>query len=142
MKAVQIHRPFRSRRAFLGKAATTGTLLGAGLFGPRSAHAHDRPNQKSPNPIPGGVAPFSPFGVFIHHNPLNAANPLSALNDPSQITDFQGFVGLTHIRGGGTGINTVTGETMTLGFQADVGFNKGEFIATDGFQYRGTFAFV
>jgi hypothetical protein len=141
MKLVQLH---ASRRSFLGKAASAGTMLGTELLCPRAAHAHggNHPNPRSPNPIPGGVAPLSPFGVFIHHYPLNPANPLSALNDPSQITDFQGFVGLTHFRGGGTGTNTLTGATMTLAFQADMGFNKGEFIAADGFQYRGTFAFV
>jgi hypothetical protein len=39
-----------------------------------------------PNPIPGGVAPFAPSGIFIHHNPLHTT--LASLNDPSQITDF------------------------------------------------------
>ena len=60
------------------------------------------------NPIPGGVAPFQPFGVFIHHNPLNPMVALADISDPSQITDFDGFVGLTHIRGGGTGTDTST----------------------------------
>ena len=141
MKTVHIHHSPASRRAFLGKAASAGAVLGSGLLGPTAAYGRNHFNP-SPNPIPGGVAPFTPFAVMIHHYPLNAANPLSALNDPSQITDFQGFVGLTHIRGGGTGTNTVTGATMALAYQADMGFSKGNFIATDGFQYRGTFAFV
>jgi hypothetical protein len=51
-------------------------------------------------------------------------------------------VGLTHIRGGGTGTNTVTGATMTLGFQADMGFSQGKYIGADGRQHVGTFAFV
>jgi hypothetical protein len=83
-----------------------------------------------------------PFGIFIHHNPLNPAIPLADINDPSQITDFTGFVGLTHIRGGGTGTNTVTGATMSLAFQADMGFSQGQFIGTDGRQHQGTFTFV
>jgi hypothetical protein len=95
-----------------------------------------------PNPISGGVAPLTPFGVFIHHNPLNPAIPLADINDPSQITDFNGFVGLTHIRGGGTGTDTVTGTTRSLAFQADMGFSQGEFIGTDGRHHQGTFAFV
>jgi hypothetical protein len=132
-----------SRRTFLGKAASVGTVLGTGLFCPRSAHAENEGVENGqPNPIPGGVAPFAPFAIFIHHYPLNAANPLSSLNDPSQITDFNGFVGLTHIRGQGTGINTTTGAMTPLAYQADMGFSQGEFIGTDGHKHQGTFAFV
>ena len=141
MKVTDIHRPRASRRLFLGKVATAGTVLSAGLLHPKPAHAIDD-NAGRPNPIPGGLAPLAPFGIFIHHNPLNPANPLSSLNDPSQITDFNGFVGLTHIRGGGTGTNTSTGATMVLGYQADMGFSQGEFIGTDGHHHQGTFAFV
>ena len=132
-----------SRRAFLGKAASAGTVLGTGVFCPRPAHAENEGVENGqPNPIPGGVAPLAPYAIFIHHNPLNAANPLSSLSDPSQITDFNGFVGLTHIRGQGTGINTRTGATTPLAYQADMGFSKGEFIGTDGHKHEGTFAFV
>ena len=132
-----------SRRAFLGKAASAGTIVGGGLLRPWSAHAEDEGVENGqPNPIPGGVAPFAPFAIFIHHFPLNAANPLSKLNDPSQITDFNGFVGLTHIRGAGMGINTKTGATTPMLYQADMGFSKGEFIGTDGHRHQGTFAFV
>jgi hypothetical protein len=95
-----------------------------------------------PNPIPGGVTPLKPFGIFVHHNPLNPVTPLADISDPSQITDFHGFVGLTHIRGGGTGTNTVTGATTPLAFQADMGFSQGKFVGTDGRHHRGTFAFV
>ena len=141
-----IHRPCASRRAFLAKAASAGTLLSAaGIWRPQSAHAdddNDDQNDGQPNPIPGGRGPFVPFGIFAHHNALNPANPLPSLNDPSQITDFDGFVGLTHIRGGGIGTNTITGASMVLGFQADMGFSQGKFIGTDGHQHKGTFAFV
>jgi hypothetical protein len=96
----------------------------------------------SPTQSRGGGAPFAPFGIFVHHNPLNAALPLASPNDPSQITDFNGFVGLTHIRGVGTGTNTMTGATQSLAYQADMGFSQGEFIGTDGRHHHGTFAFV
>ena len=124
-----------------------GAALGASLLSPRIAIARGDDDDAHAaravtQPIPGGVAPFSPFGVFIHHNPLNASLPLTSLNDPSQITDFDGFVGLTHIRGGGTGINTVTGTPATLGFQADMGFSQGKFVDLDGHHHEGTFAFV
>jgi hypothetical protein len=138
----------RSRRAFLGRVASAGTVLGARLVHPVSAFAseddddRDRRERGQPNPIPGGLAPFAPFAIFIHHNPLNPALPLSGLNDPSQITNFNGFVGLTHIRGAGTGTNTATGVKTPLAFQADMGFSQGKFIGTDGRQHEGTFAFV
>jgi hypothetical protein len=135
-----------SRRDLVRSAA--GAVLGAGFLRPKFAYARGEPDDGEPaacagaNPIPGGVAPFSPYGIFIHHNPLNPANPLVNINDPSQITDFDGFVGLTHIRGGGTGTNTTTGVTMPLAFQADMGFSQGRFISTNGQQQQGTFAFV
>ena len=134
-----------SRRNLIRGAA--GAALGAGLIRPKPAHADDDEDRHGArcsqvNPIPGGLAPFKPFGVFIHHNPLNAATPLANINDPSQITDFDGFVGLTNIRGGGTGTNTMTGATTPLAFRADMGFSKGKFIGTDGRRHEGTFAFV
>lgn len=135
-----------SRRNLIRGAA--GTVLGAGLVSARPAHAEDDEDGNEhagcalTNPIPGGVPGLAPFGVFIHHNPLNPAKPLADISDPSQITDFDGFVGLTHIRGGGAGMNTVTGATMPLAFQADMGFSQGKFIGTDGRHHRGTFAFV
>ena len=133
------------RKLFRGVA---GAALGAGLLRPKLARADDEDGDSEraacvgPNPIPGGVKGLAPFGIFIHHNPLNAATPLADINDPSQITDFDGFVGLTHIRGGGMGTDTATGVMTRLAFQADMGFSQGKFIGTDGQQHRGTFAFV
>lgn len=135
-----------SRRKLIRGVA--GTALGAGLFRPKLAHADDEDGDSEraacvgPNPIPGGVMGLAPFGIFIHHNPLNPAKALADINDPSQITDFDGFVGLTHIRGGGMGTDTATGAMTRLAFQADMGFSQGKFIGTDGQQHRGTFAFV
>ena len=134
-----------SRRTLL--RSTAGTVLGAGLFHPKWAYADDdddncKPMEcVGPNPIPGGVMALAPYGIFVHHNPLNPANPLASIHDPSQITDFDGFVGLTHIRGGGTGTDS-TGATMSLAYQADMGFSKGQFIGTDGRVHQGTQVFV
>jgi hypothetical protein len=124
-----------------------GTLLGAGLARPKLAYAREEDDDSEndsvgPNPIPGGVVGMKPFGIFIHHYPLNPAKALADINDPSQITDFDGFVGLTHIRGGGTGTDTGTGATTRLAFQADMGFSQGKFIGTDGRRHQGTLAFV
>jgi len=133
-----------SRRTLIRTA--TGTALGASLLGPKLSYADGDDGESTacvgPNPIPGGVNGLKPYGIFVHHNPLNPATPLANISDPSQITDFDGFVGLTHIRGGGTGTDTTTGVTTRLAFQADMGFSQGKFIATNGQQHRGTFAFV
>ncbi len=133
-----------SRRNLIRGAA--GAALGAGLLRPNPAYASHEDDDKGCrgprlNPIPGGVAPLKPYGAFIHHNPLNPLTPLASISDPSQITDFDGFVGLTHIQGGGTG--TISGAPPTaLAFRADMGFAQGKFIGTDGQPHRGTFAFV
>jgi hypothetical protein len=135
-----------TRRNLIRGAA--GAAVGVGLLRPKAALAGNDDDRAEHagcalgNPIPGGVTPFKPFGVVVHHNPLNPAKPLADINDPSQITDFDGFVGLTHIRGGGTGMNTETGATTTLAFQADMGFSQGKFIGADGRRHEGTFAFV
>jgi hypothetical protein len=135
-----------TRRNLIRGAA--GTAVGAGLLHSELVYASDddddseRASCFDPNPIPGGVPGLKPFGIFIHHNPLNPATPLANINDPSQITDFDGFVGLTHIRGSGTGTETATGATTPLAFQADMGFSQGRFTCTDGRRHEGTFAFV
>jgi hypothetical protein len=138
------HPPTVTRRVFLG---TTTSTVGAALLNPGSACAdddeHDEQDKSgSPNPIPVTIAPFAPFAIRIHHLPPIPGQPLANLNEPSQITDFIGFVGVARILGGGTGVNTETGETQPLAFQADMGFNQGSFIGTDGRRHEGTFAFV
>jgi hypothetical protein len=135
-----------SRRSLIRGAA--GTALGAGLLRPKLVYAGDDDGDAEhagcvgPNPIPGGVPGLKPFGIFIHHNPLNPTKAIADISDPSQITDFDGLVGLTHIRGGGTGTDTATGATTRLAFQADMGFSQGTFIGSDGRRHKGTFAFV
>src|ERR1700730_18068487 len=133
-----------SRRNLIRAAA--GAALGTGLVVPKPSYAwqdEDRKRCQGPRlkPIPGGGAPFKPFGVIVHHNPLNPATPLANINDPSQITDFDGLVGLTHIRGGGTGTDAM-GTPTPLAYQADMGFGKGKFIDINGHQRSGTFVFV
>jgi len=122
-----------SRRQVLGAAA--GLVVGAGLSTSTGAQDRNPHIDESPLPIPGGV---SPFGILIHHFTVIAnSTPLSALNDPSHITDFNGFVGHTRIRG--TGSSPGFGP---LTFQADMGFMDGVYVAADGKHYHGTFGFI
>lgn len=125
-----------SRRKFLqGAAGTAGAALTSSLWMPQFAGANEIKTAQ-PKPIPGGV---SPFGIFIHHFPvLPTGTPLQSLSDPSQITDFKGFVGLNRIRGVGRG----SGFADPLAFQADMGFMKGVFIGEDGNQHHGDFGFI
>jgi hypothetical protein len=132
-----------SRRNLIRGAA--GAALGTGLLRANSAYAGDEDDDKGCRgprlkPIPGGGAPFKPFGIIVHHNPLNPATLLANISDPSQITDFDGLVCLTHIQGGGTG--TTSGVNTTLAYRADMGFARGKFIGIDGQPHRGTFVFV
>jgi hypothetical protein len=76
--------------------------------------------------------------VFIHHFPIAApGTPLANISEPSQITDFNGFVALNRIRGLGSGIGF-----PSLSFQADMGFMVGDYVAVDGKHYHATFGFI
>jgi len=122
-----------SRRNFLTKAAGA---TGLAFWMPGLSTAQGTGKSSAPKPIPGGV---SPLGIFIHHFPAQpTATPLASLNEPSQITDFKGFVGLNRIRGAGRG----SGFADPLAFQIDMGFMKGQFIAEDGKLHEGVFGFV
>jgi hypothetical protein len=129
-----------SRRNLLRGAA--GAALETGLLRSNPAYAwqeNDDQERHGPmiSPIPGGGAPFKPFGVIVHHNPLKPGVPVASISDPSQINDFEGIVGLTHIRGGGTGTDTTDNETQHF---------QGTFLSTgatikwsakeDGFQFE------
>jgi hypothetical protein len=143
MKSVREGHGGFSRRLFIGTAAGVGTTLGAASLGDKEPpHFRESLEDLHPKPIPVGFGPFSPFGIFIHHKPPTPGIPLADMNEPSQITDFKGFVGITRIRGGGIGRNVVSGLTMDLAFSADMGFSQGEFIGADGRRHTGTFAFV
>ena len=135
-KAISRHiRDFHpSRRRFLSGAAGAAGLA---FWMPQSAHAgQGKGKSADPTPIPGGV---SPLGIFIHHFPAQlTAAPLDTLNEPSQITDFKGFVSLTRLRGAGTSPQ----YAQVLAYQADMGFMKGQFIAGDGNLHEGVFGFI
>jgi hypothetical protein len=123
------------RRGFLQRTAgAAGLALTSGLWMPKLGISDV--GTAEPKPIPGGAMPL---GIQVHHFPLPSnAPPLSQINDPSEITDFNGFIGDTQIRGGGTG----TGFAQTLAFRADMGFMQGEYVGEDGEHHHGTFVFI
>jgi hypothetical protein len=116
-------------------AGTAGLGMISGLGVPKLARAQAKSGE--PKPIPDGVMAF---GTQVHHYPLalSVGKPLSEVNDPSEITDFNGFVGGVHILGQGTG----TGFAAPLAFQTDMGFMQGEFIGEDGEHHNRTFVFI
>lgn len=125
--------PGVSRRQFFG--TTAGLALGTGRSTTLGAQGGNPHSNASPRPIPGGV---SPFGILIHHFPIAApGTPLAHINEPSQIRDFNGFVGLNRIRGVGSG----TGLASPT-YQADMGFMVGEYVAMDGKHYNASFGFI
>lgn len=110
-----------SRRQVIRTAAGgTAVVLGAGLLAPGLAEAKSA--SVAPKPIPETLIPGTPFHVL---------DPGS--EEPSTITDFDGFVGATEIQGKGTG---------DLLFDADMRFMQGKYVGVDGKVHRGTFGFV
>jgi hypothetical protein len=92
----------------------------------------------APLPIPGGLPGFLPGEPFEHANhagPADAPPPVG--NEPSSITDFNGFVGVAHFEGTGT-----DGQGHPLLWDADVRFMQGNYRGVDGRVHHGTFAFI
>lgn len=130
-----------SRRTFLGSAALAGAAAAsASAWLPQVAKADfDGVATVLPKPIGIGVAPF---GIPIHHFPPVPVFGPAVINEPSQITDFNGMVGICRVTGAGTGTDLTTGATTRLNFQVDNGFMEGLYVGEDGATRHGTFAFV
>jgi hypothetical protein len=146
-----------SRRGFFGRAAVAGTgiMLSSGI--PVRGLTPDRPGHCGtelcdlPVPIPH-LTP-TPFGTTIHHffpGPVEgtlfpASDPTGAHpngRDPSEIFNFEGFIGQADLNLTGTGENLATGATGRYEFHTDMRFMKGRFVGTDGVERRSTFVFV
>ena len=124
-------RALLSRRQFMtATAATTGVVLGSGLWMPGLAQAW----ANAPRPIPGG---FTFNGTFLHVDPMSPG-----LTENSSIFDFHGSIGAAIIDGTGTGTNKNTGVTSTLNFDTDMRFMQGVYIGLDGKKHSGTFSFI
>jgi hypothetical protein len=125
-----------TRRGFLTTATAATALAVASDFAlaPLTMAAD---NVAEPKPIPGGG---TLAGVAIHHNPLPAVSstPLTQINDPSEIGDFNGMIIDTQIRGLGTG----TGLNGPVSFRADMGAMQGVYVGEDGKRHDGSFAFI
>jgi hypothetical protein len=130
-----------SRRQFVratAGAAMLGATLGSGLWRPRLAEGH---GSHEPIPIPGGTPKLGGAFHLFGPTPDGSFDPIDA--EPSTITDFNGFVGLTYVSGTVTQTNTATGEVRTLPFvESDMRFMKGVFRGTDGRTHQGAFALV
>jgi len=130
-----------SRRGFLRSIAIAGgAAVTAAAWQPQRVKADgDGVATVFPRPIGIGVAPF---GIPIHHFPPVPVLGPTVINEPSQITDFNGMVGICRVTGAGTGTDLGTGATSRLSFQVDNGFMDGLYIGEDGRSHHGTFAFI
>ena len=110
-----------SRRQIMRAAAAGSALVvGSGLLTPALAYAKD--SSIAPKPIPETIFPGAPFHVL---------GP--GTEEPSTMTDFNGFIGATEIQGTGTG---------GLLFDVDMRFMEGTYVGVDGRVHQGTFGFV
>lgn len=76
------------------------------------------------------------LSVFVHHFPPVVPNDGLPISEPSQITDFNGVVGVCRVRGNGLG------TSGPLSYQVDNGFMSGLYRGEDGLMHHGTFAFI
>lgn len=123
-----------SRRQFLRTATGAAVaVFGAGLWAPSLTRAAG-PEFVPPKPIPGTISPpFSEIGPIHHFLP-------SANTEPSQITDFNGFVAVAEI--GGVGKTSENLAEPDLLYEVDMRFMQGVYIGVDGMTHRATFTFI
>ena len=123
-----------SRGQFLRRgAATFGGLAGLGLADPLTALAKGM-GTGMPNPISGGFDSnfqLVPSDPFIHVLPPGIGFEMST------ITDFNGVVGGSEIRGTAHGSDGSLWE-----FDTDMRFMQGQYIDTAGRMQHGTFGFI
>ncbi|HEY3060605.1 MAG TPA: hypothetical protein VGL99_16730 [Chloroflexota bacterium] len=117
-----------SRRRLLGNAAmASGAAMTAGLWLPTLANAAPL-GHGTPRPIP----------QTLDDTPFHVQLPGPGV-EPSLISDFAGWVGITDILGTAAGgPNDPTGLT----YDADMRFMSGRFVGTDGQVHVGTFGFI
>ena len=110
---------------------SAAAIAGVGLLGPGAALA--RPST-APRPIPGGFDEnfnIVPAGAFFHVLPPGIGF------DMSSITDFNGVVGGSEIRG-----TAHDSDGNTYGFDTDMRFMRGAYVGLDDRVHEGTFGFI
>jgi hypothetical protein len=80
--------------------------------------------------------------IHIYHNESGL--------EPSTITDFRGYVGVSHAQGegtvtrgsaaGGLSASTATGDRLV--YNANLRFMQGRYVGEDGEEHDGTAAFI
>ncbi|MGQ0568116.1 MAG: hypothetical protein ACT4P5_01095 [Armatimonadota bacterium] len=122
-----------SRRYLLRFAVgASGAMMLSRFHLPLPAHAAP---MRGPKPIPGGISvPFAKgtFHVFL---------PQPG-NEPSTITDFDGVIALSVVRGMCTKTRGRGGAPVRLVYETDMRFMKGKYVGADGQTATGTFGFV
>jgi hypothetical protein len=129
-----------ARRRFIRvvAGAASFTLSGSGLGGLLLPPAQS--GYAAPRPLPGGT--HTPWGVFIHHYAPKPGGDLAGMDDPSQITDLDGWVCDSRIFGMGTATDTKAGRTTRYPFMADMGIMKGTYVGEDRRRHTGAFGFI
>ena len=130
------------RRVIQAAAGAAGLAVGGTLWWPSQVRAAQM-NGAMPRPIPGGLDLGD--GRVIHiYNPKPG-------QEPSTITDFRGFVGVSHARGEGTvtkggeagGLSAPTATGDRLVYNANMRFMQGRYVGDDGEEHNnGTAAFI
>ena len=127
----------RRRRA---RARCPGRCPSRPLLSVERLEDRSLPSAVQPLPIPGGIFVPNPFGgPDVHHNVPGPADSTVAGHggEPSQITDFNGFIGVARVQGTGTDNN---GDSLL--WDVDLRFMKGVYVGVDGAVHHGTFTFV
>lgn len=143
-----------NRRRFLGgvgAAAVVGTAATALPVSPAGADGGGKtfPPRPAPKPIefaielpPSVPPPFNVINVALP-GPDGATTPILELlsdgpdADPSTVGDFDGFTAFAVIAGTATG-----GDGEPYDCEFDIRVMQGRYVAEDGHEYRGTFAFL
>jgi hypothetical protein len=127
-----------SRRALFGTIGGAAAVAAtAGASKPLRAIAGP---PADPKPIPGGIVAAGQ-GWHVSGPGYNVPDtPSSGLAEQSTITDFNGAVGCTIVRG--TGVGRQGGALVPLAFDSDMRFMQGRYIGVDGVIHTGTFGFI
>ena len=121
-----------SRGQFLRRGAVAAG--GLALFDPASAFAR---SAGDPSPIPGGFLITDNFFGTVPADPTIHVLPPGISFEMSTITDFNGVVGASEIRGTAQG-----SDGSRYSFDTDMRFMQGMYVDTDGHLRKGSFGFV